>query len=161
VIRIIATAILSLLLMAVMAEAASPRIGGPVDAIRLPNLTGRIIDTSQTRGKTVVVYFWNNLCGCTEQLIVLNRFVSNQKGRPFVFIAVNEGQNKAIVEGVIRDNKLPYEALLDSDLAVGKKNFGIRVLPTIFVIDKNGILREKLIGMVDTKRLESIMQRYL
>jgi len=160
-IRIVTTAAMTLLLMSIMAEAASPRIGRPVDAIRLPNLTGKVIDTSQTRGKTVVVYFWNNLCGCTEQLIALNRFVSNQKGRPFVFISVNEGQSKAIVEGVIRDNKLPYEALLDSDLAVGKKDFGIRVLPTIFVIDKSGILREKLIGMVDTKRLESIIQRYL
>jgi len=161
-IRIATTAaMMTFLLMSTMAEAASPRIGGPVDAIRLPNLTGRIIDTGQTRGKTVVVYFWNNLCGCTEQLLALNRFISSRKGSPFVFITVNEGQGKAIVEGFIRDNKLPYEALLDSDLAVGKKNFGIRVLPTIFVIDKSGILREKLIGMVDTKKLESIIQRYL
>lgn len=160
-IRIVTAAAMTLLFMAIMAEAASPRIGVPVDAIRLPNLTGRIIDTGQARGKTAVVYFWNNLCGCTEQLTALNRFVSGQKGRPFVFITINEGQSKAIVEGFIRGNKLPYEALLDSDLTVGKKNLGIRVLPTIFVIDKNGILREKLIGMVDTKKLESIIQRYL
>jgi cytochrome c biogenesis protein CcmG/thiol:disulfide interchange protein DsbE len=159
-IRVVTAVVLTLLLMVIMAEAASPRIGGSVDAIRLPNLSGRIIDTSQARGKTVVLYFWNNLCGCTEQLIALNRFVSSQKGRQFVFITVNEGQSKAIVEGFIRDTKLPYEALLDSDLAVGKKHFGIRVLPTIFIIDKNGILREKLIGMVDTKKLESIIQRY-
>lgn len=160
-IRITTMALVAFLLMSALTEAASPRIGAPVDVIRLPNLSGAVIDTGQTRGKTVVIYFWNNLCGCTEQLLALNRFVSERKKRPFAFITVNEGQAKGVVDGFIRGNGLPYEALLDSDLAVGKKSFGIKVLPTVFVIDRNGVLREKLIGMVDTRRLESIIQRYL
>jgi protein-disulfide isomerase len=91
----------------------------------------------------------------------LKTFVAARQGRSLTFIAVNEGQGRAIVERVITANKLPYEALLDSDLEVGKNQFGVKVLPTIFIIDKVGVLREKLIGVVDTKKLESIIQRYL
>lgn len=159
--RICLVAVLMLLLIAPNAEARSPRIGEPVDAFRLPNLSGSLVDTGRLKGKTLVIYFWNNRCGCTEQLLALNRFVSSRKSRPFAFITVNEGQGRGVVEGFIRDNRLPYEALLDDDLSIGKKKFAIRVLPTIFIISGDGILREKLIGVVDTKRLESIIQRYL
>jgi len=159
--RIAAIAVLMCLFTAAMAEAGTPRIGARVDAIRLPDTSGVIVDTGRFKGRTVVVFFWNNLCGCSEQLLALKPFVAARKNRPFAFVTVNEGQGKAIVESFIHGNRLPYEALLDVDLAVGKKNFGIKVLPTIFVVDKDGILREKLIGVIDTRRLETIIQRYL
>jgi peroxiredoxin len=143
------------------AEARSPRIGETVATFSLPDLSGRKIDTAQYRGRTTVLYFWNNLCGCTEQLIALKSFLTAQKGRQLAFVTVNEGQSRAIAESVITVNKLPYEALLDNDLAIGKKQFGIKVLPTIFIVDKQGVLREKLIGVVDNRKLENLIQRYL
>lgn len=143
------------------AEARAPRIGEAVATFSLPDLSGRKIDTTQFKGRITILYFWNNLCGCTEQLIALKSFVTAQKGRQVAFVTVNEGQGRAIAESVITANKLPYEALLDKDLDVGKKQFGIKVLPTIFILDKQGVLREKLIGVVDNRKLENIIQRYL
>ena len=154
--------ILILMLIAVgNVEARAPRIGEAVDTFNLPDLTGKKIDTAQFKGRTTLLYFWNNMCGCTEQLIALKAFVTAHRGRPLAFVTVNEGQSKAIVDSVITANKLPYEALLDPDLAVGKKQFGIKVLPTIFIIDKQGILREKLIGAVNQRMLENIILNYL
>ena len=143
------------------AEARPPRIGEAVATFSLPDLAGKKIDTARFKGRTTVIYFWNNLCGCSEQLIALKTFVAARKGRLLSFVAVNEGQSRAIAENVILANKLPYDALLDNDLAVGKNLFGIKVLPTIFILDRQGVLKEKLIGVVDTKRLESFIQRYL
>ncbi len=154
--------LVTLLLLAIgSAEARAPRIGEAVAGFTLPDLSGRKIDTALFKGRTTVIYFWNNLCGCTEQLIALKSFVASRKGRQLMFVTVNEGQSRAIAESVITANKLPYEALLDNDLAVGKKQFGIKVLPTLFILDKQGVLREKLIGVVDNRKLESIIQRYL
>lgn len=150
-----------LLFAVVSAEARSPRIGEPVAPFSLQNLADRTIDTAQYRGTTTVLYFWNNLCGCTEQLIALKAFISARQGRNLAFVTVNEGQGKKIAESVISANRLPYQTLLDNDFKVGQKQFGIKVLPTIFIIDKQGILREKLIGVVDNRRLESIIQRHL
>lgn len=155
-------AIIVLLLFSVSnAEAASPRIGEVVPTFALPDPAGRKIDTAQFKGRVTVVYFWNNLCGCTEQLKALKSFVTTHKNRRLAFVAVNEGQSREIVESVILANKLPYEALLDHDLSVGKKQFGIKVLPTIFIIDKQGILREKLIGIVNHRMLENVILSYL
>jgi peroxiredoxin len=152
---------LTALLTAGLAEAGAPRIGEKIDSIRLSDSSGKVVDTGLHRGKTQVVYFWNNLCGCTDQMLALKKFVSSRDKKSFAFIAINEGQSKAIVDGFIKGNRLPYEALLDSDLGIGKKKFGIKVLPTIFVIGKDGVLREKLIGIIDIRKLESIIQRHL
>jgi peroxiredoxin len=152
---------LLLVFSVVTAEAGSPRIGARIDGFRLPDTSGAIVDTGRFKGRTVVIFFWNNLCGCSQQLLALKDFVSARKNRPFAFVTVNEGQGRALVDSFIHGNRLPYEALLDGDLAVGKKNFGIKVLPTIFIIDKDGVLWEKLIGVLDNRRLEAIIQRYL
>jgi len=150
-----------LLLVAVNSEAKALRIGDPVPAVRLIDLAGKQFDTGQLKGKTVVLYFWTDACGCAEQLIALRTFIAGLKDKPFTFVTINEGQGKTVAERFIRNNKLPYQVLLDNDLAIGTKSFGIKVLPTIFIIGKDGILKEKLIGVVDNKRLETFIRRYL
>ena len=125
------------------------------------DLAGKRFDTGQLKGKSVVLYFWTDACGCTEQLIALRPFIAGLKDKPFAFVTINEGQGKAVAERFIRNNRLPYQALLDDDLSIGRKSFGIKVLPTIFIIGGDGILKEKLIGVVDNKRLEAFISRNL
>lgn len=150
-----------LMITAGFAHARAPRIGEPVPAFTLTDLSGKKVDSAGFKGKTTVLYFWNNLCGCTEQLIALKGFVAARRGGGLNFVAVNEGQKKEIIETVITANGLPYLALSDKGLAVGKETFGIKVLPTIFVVDRGGVVREKLIGILDNRKLESIVQKYL
>jgi peroxiredoxin len=146
-------------------EAKSLRIGGPVPPLRLLSVTGKQVDTERLSGKTLVIYFWNSQCGCEQQLLQLRTFVNGLKDRPFafpfLFLTVNEGQPKAVVEGYVRKNGLPYEVLLDPDLKAGKNDFGVRTLPTILIVDKWGVLREKVIGIVGAKKIEEIISRYL
>jgi peroxiredoxin len=153
--------VLILLLAVTDVFAGAPRVGERIAPFRSTNLAGKTVDTGQLRGRTMVIYFWNDKCGCSEQLIALRKFITGLKERPFSFITVNEGQRKSVAERFINENNLPYEVLLDSDMTVGTKQFGIKVLPTIFVIDRGGILREKMIGVIRSNRLESIISRYL
>lgn len=147
------------------AEANSLRIGGPVPRLRLLSITGKQIDTERLTGNTVVIYFWNSQCGCEQQLLQLRKFINGLKESPFAFpfafLTVNEGQSKAVVEGFVRKNGLPYEVLLDTNLKAGKNDFGVKALPTILIVDKWGVLREKVIGIVGAKKLEEIISRYL
>lgn len=154
--------VMTMLLLATgSTQARGPRVGEPAPAFRLPGLAGKTVDSGRLQGKTVVIYFWNDKCGCSEQLVQVQNFIASLKNKPFVFLTINEGQGGAVAEGFVREHRLPYEVLLDNDLAVGTKTFGIKVLPTIFVIDKSGVVREKLIGIVRSKRLEAIISRYL
>ena len=149
------------LLAAPPVEAKALKVGEPFPAFKLPTLGKAEFSTATLKGKTVVIYFWNNLCGCTEQLLALKGFISRQEKKPFAFVTVNEGQSRGVPEAFLRDNRLSYQVLLDTDMALGKKQLGIRVLPTVFIIGKDGLLKEKLIGMVDTRKLQSIIERYL
>lgn len=56
---------------------------------------------------------------------------------------------------------LPNEARLDEKADVARNRFGVRVLPTVLVISRDGSLRERVVGVVATKKLEAIIGRYL
>jgi len=142
-------------------EVKPTRIGEAATSFRLANLAGDTVDTASGRGKAQVIYFWNDQCGCVEQLAQMRGFVSAQKDASFSFITVNVGQGKEVVGGFVTKYNLPYTVLLDSDRKITTKQVGIKVLPTILVIDKSGILREKLMGIVTTKKLEDLITRYL
>jgi hypothetical protein len=66
-----------------------------------------------------------------------------------------------VVKSFLHEHGLAYEVLMDTDLKAGKNDFGVKVLPTIVIIDKWGVLREKVIGVVGAKKLEEIISRYL
>ena len=144
-----------------VAEARAPRIGETIPSFHLPNMAGQAVDTARYNGKAVVLFFWTDACGCKEQLLELRQFIGSLKNRPLAFLAVNAGQEKQQIARFLAENKLSYEVLLDEKAAVARNQFGIKVLPTIFVISRDGVVREKLIGVVDTKKLESIISRYL
>jgi peroxiredoxin len=137
------------------------RIGEATKPFKLVNLAGATIDTASGRGKAQVIYFWNDQCGCVEQLAQLSGFVTSRQDTKLSFITVNVGQGISLVSDFVARYKLPYTVLLDSDRKVATQHVGIKVLPTILVIDKNGILREKLMGIVATKKLEEVISRYL
>lgn len=142
-------------------DVAPTRIGETIIPFRLTNLGGVAIDTASGKGKTQVIYFWNDQCGCVKQLAQLSGFVVSKQEQSLSFITVNVGQAKDQVEEFVRKYNLPYTVLLDSDRKIATKQVGIKVLPTILVIDKDGILREKLMGIVMTRKLEEVISRYL
>ncbi len=143
------------------AEARAPRIGEQITAFALPTLVGKQLDTAAFKGKTQVIYFWTDACGCKEQLLELRPYIASLKNRPVAFLTVNVGQERSKVGRFVADNKIPYEVLLDEKARVARDQFSIKVLPTIFIISKDGVLREKLIGVVDTKKLQTLIGRYL
>jgi len=153
--------ILVMLTLAGCSDHTALRVGEPVAPFRLTDLQGKEFDTGATRGKTTVIYFWNDQCGCVEQLMDLRNFIAGRKDKPFEFVTVNVGQKKSVVEGFVAGNKIPYTILLDPNLAVTEKLFAVKVLPTIFVINGDGILKEKLLGVIASKKLEAIITRYL
>ena len=161
-IRVVTFLILIVILVgAAAAQARSPRIGEAIPSVQLLNMTGGKVETAKYAGKVVVLYFWTDACGCKEQLLELRHFVAAGKNRPLAFLAVNAGQEAPKIRQFILENKLPYEVLIDEKGGVAGNQLGVKVLPTIFVVSRDGVLREKLIGVVDTKKLESIINNYL
>ena len=68
-------------------------------------------------------------------------------------LGLNQAESAAVIEGFARENNLTYTLLVDHDLRVNNL-YGVLNLPTTIFIDKNGIVREVLIGTISQAVLE-------
>lgn len=117
----------------------------------LVDLEGKSHKLSDYRGKVVIVNFWATWCPpCREEIPSMMALSKKMAGKPFAMLcaSIDEG-GKGAVEGYYKTsgNRLPI-TLLDSDASVAKL-YGTTGVPESFVLDKNGIILEKVIGGVN------------
>jgi len=152
----------------VMALAACNRRGGlqiddPAPAVNLQDFHGKTVNLPQDlKGKVWLVRFWSLDCGfCDKEVLLgLETLYQKYKDRGFVPIAVNVGKYDAGDERWKRFESLTYPMLNDERGLVAKK-FGVIGMPTSFVIDREGILREKVTGEAGLDEFERLFTTVL
>lgn len=55
---------------------------------------------------------------------------------------------------------MSFHILLDSDL-VAAKRYGAKVLPTTFILDRDGIVKEKILGETGVELFEPLVKQVL
>lgn len=150
-----------MILTTTTADARPVRTGDLMAPFSLPGITGKRVSSSVYAGNVLVLYFWSDACGCREQLIALRPFIGSMKKRPLKFVGINVAQDARRVSAFVASHALPYEVLLDETSELSRERFGVRVLPTVLVISRDGVLREKLVGVIETRKLIAIIKGYL
>jgi len=122
-----------------------PRIPPPVDFV-LSDLNGRQVRLSDFKGKVVLLDFWTTWCpDCRIEMPALEKLHQHFRDRAFVLLAVDLRESQPSVRQFFSSLKLSFTALLDSDGQVGQ-SFGIRSIPTAFILDQDGAMIGKVIG---------------
>lgn len=122
-----------------------PRIPPPVDFV-LSDLNGRQVRLSDFKGKVVLLDFWTTWCpDCRVEMPALEKLHQRFKDRAFILLAVNLHESQNSVQQFFSSQKLSFTALLDSNGHVGQR-FGIRSIPTAFILDQDGAMIGKVIG---------------
>jgi thiol-disulfide isomerase/thioredoxin len=122
-----------------------PPAAVPVE-IQLKDPTGRLTSLSEFRGKIVFINFWTTWCpACVIEMPSMEKLHQKFKDKDFAMVAVNLQESEAKVLKFFRQYKLTFTTLLDSTGDVGAA-FGIRAIPTTFILDKNGIIIGKVMG---------------
>jgi len=106
-------------------------------------------------GKPLLVNFWSTTCGvCLAEMPHLSAIYREYqpKGFEMVAVAMPSDRPSDVVE-MSESGEWPFLVALDFDGKVGKAFGDIRVTPTSFLIDENGILVEKMVGAIDLKKL--------
>ncbi|HEY1408348.1 MAG TPA: TlpA disulfide reductase family protein [Promineifilum sp.] len=106
-----------------------------------------------TTGTPVVLNFWATWCPpCRIEMPFFDE-VARRYGDKVAVLGLNQAESAAVIEGFARENNLTYTLLVDHDLRVNNL-YGVLNLPTTIFIDKNGIVREVLIGTISQAVLE-------
>jgi cytochrome c biogenesis protein CcmG, thiol:disulfide interchange protein DsbE len=132
-------------MMCVTAPAfASATVGQAAPALIVPELGGRTLDLSAQRGKVVIVNFWATWCPpCREEMPALDAFYKRYQGRGLEVIGVSANRSHDRSDVIKVMQSFSYPAAMMGDARVN--DFGPpSVLPTTFVVDRNGVVRAKL-----------------
>ncbi|MDD5591606.1 MAG: redoxin domain-containing protein [Dehalococcoidales bacterium] len=121
-------------------------VGEPAPNFILPDLNGQSVSLSDFDGKPVLINFWNTGCPpCRKEMPYLQEIYDYDIYHELILLTINIGESATKVQGFLEDNHLSLPVLLDSDGAVTMK-YGMPGIPTTFFVDREGILRDKVIG---------------
>ncbi|EGF32948.1 alkyl hydroperoxide reductase/ Thiol specific antioxidant/ Mal allergen [Oxalobacteraceae bacterium IMCC9480] len=123
--------------------------GQPPMPLLLDDLDGKPVDLASLKGQVVLVNFWATWCdGCKAEIPALNRLQQRFKDRKLRILGVNINEGKARIKQFTQRIPVQYTILRDAD-SVAMKAWHVRIMPTTFLIDKQGRLRYELAGEAD------------
>lgn len=124
--------------------------GKSAPAFELPDLAGTHRTLAEFRGKVVLLNFWATWCGsCKTELGPLNTLYRSLKNEGFVVLAVSLDRSENPVKAVAAEKNILFPILIDRDKEVSFDQYAVLSLPVSFLIDRNGLITERLIGERD------------
>jgi thiol-disulfide isomerase/thioredoxin len=150
------TAALLLLVLAAtaVAEEGLSHSFAPVDPPRsvpdfsLPDMDGELHSLQDYRGKVVLINFWATWCPpCRREMPALERLYNKLGDQAFAVLAVNQWEDADLVFAYMGDlNVFPtFPILFDPESKVSA-DFGVKGLPTSFLLDKQGRVVFRAVG---------------
>jgi peroxiredoxin len=133
-------------------------VGMEAPDFSLPDLEGKKRQLSDYRGKVVFLNFWATWCKpCKEEMPSMEALWENFKNEGFVMLAVSMDRvtTQKDIPPFIESLKLTFPILTDS-WGQTDKRYKLMGVPETYLIDQNGILREKIIGPRDWTSRENM-----
>ena len=115
----------------------------------LPDLEGKTRSSTDYASNVILVNFWASWCPpCIHEMPALQQLGATLAGEPFEIAAVNVGEPKFRVWKFTQLVKFRLPVLLEEDKQVFA-DWQVRILPTSFLIDRNGRPRHRVEGVPD------------
>jgi thiol-disulfide isomerase/thioredoxin len=133
---------------AVAAATMALPVLGPAPVWKLKDLNGNVVSSDQFKGKVVVVDFWATWCGpCRIEIpgYIALQDKYGKDGLVMIGVSLDEG-GVELVKNFVGKNQMNYHVLM-GDEAVAAAFGGMEAIPTTFLIDRNGQLRDKKVGV--------------
>jgi thiol-disulfide isomerase/thioredoxin len=118
----------------------------PAPGFSLPTMDGKTIDLANLKGKVVVIDFWALWCGwCKKAMPLLNEFYQKYQDKDVVVLSINVMERqRAKVPDFIKKSGYKWTVVYGDDKIT--KQYNVRSIPDLYVIDKEGIIRYRHVG---------------
>lgn len=118
-------------------------VGQAAPAVRLPELSGAgEVSLESLRGKVVYLDFWASWCGpCRVSFPLLEQLREELGPDGFEVLAINVDEVESDARRFLSEVPVSYPVVRDAD-GITPQTFGILGMPTGYLIDRQGIVRE-------------------
>ena len=140
----------------------TPQIGKKANPFATRTFYGKPISLEQFRGKPVVLNFWASWCiACKAEARILESAHQHftPKGAVFIGIAINDTREASL--SFIRRYGKTYLLAPDGTIGDISLDYGVTAVPETFLIDKNGIIQNKIMGAVTMTVLAEFLNQQL
>lgn len=138
-------------------QAALPDLGA-APAWMLKNLDGQPVRSTDFKGKVMVVDFWATWCPpCREEIpgyVELQKKYA-EKGLVIVGLSLDQ-QGPGVVKSFAQRFGINYPLVMGDEATVEAFG-GVEAIPTTFVIDREGRIRHKKVGMMAHDEYEKVI----
>jgi len=127
-------------------EPATVKVGDLAPDFSLVDLAGKTWVLSELKGQVVFINFWATWCPpCMKELPSMQKLFKTLPSDKFKMLAVLNNDKPAVASFVANQNGFTMPILDDSKQLIGAR-YAITGLPETFIVDKQGVVREKVIG---------------
>ena len=114
----------------------------PAPKIGVRDMDDKLIEWGQYQGKVVLIDFWATWCGpCIEEMPNLKKTYADLHDKGFEIIGINRDEDLEQVKAFLKSAGMKWPQILDKvdDFKLDKK-FDAVMLPSTYLVDRNGIL---------------------
>lgn len=119
-------------------------VGKPLE-MSFEATNGREVDVQKMRGKVVVIDFWATWCGpCVSELPTMKGLYERLKAKGLEVLGVSFDSDALQFEKFINEHSISWPQYMDSGGWHSRfaEEYGITSIPTVWLVDKKGILRD-------------------
>ncbi len=110
---------------------------------------GRTITRSDFGGKILVLNFWASWCPpCISELPSLNQFAQEYANQGVVVLGISIDKNENLYKRFLAQRHVMFDTARDPEANISA-SYGTFQIPETYLIDRKGIVREKVISDQD------------
>ncbi len=143
-------------------EIPSAQISQKAKPFQTTTFDGQPISLQQFRGQPIILNFWASWCvACRREAHIIETAYQKYsvKGAVFIGIAINDTREASLA--FIRRYGKTYLLAPDNKTGIISLDYGVTAVPETFLIDKNGIITEKVLGAITKLKIDQFLSSQL
>ncbi len=149
-----------------MVGKASPDFSVPLvaNADQVPKAADGSVATtvsiSGLKGKAVIIDFWATWCGpCNLEAPILDQVAKKYADRGLVVVGVSQDDSPELPKEWSKARRYSYPLAFDADRV--SNLFNVDSLPTMIVLDRQGVVRAVRVGMTSSSEIQDLVEKVL
>jgi thiol-disulfide isomerase/thioredoxin len=138
---------------------AADLAGQPAAAFDVKGVDGKSYSLAKLKGKPVLLDFWATWCGpCRKAMPAVDKMYQDFKEQGLVVLAVNSGEERALVDEFLKKTPMQYPAVLSGDSKI-LDAYHVSAFPTFVMIGRDGKIVAHAIGFDGEAKLREMAKK--